>query len=163
MYNRYIAPNIFVLIKISCSAAVARRSFANVFDIDIWNSCIRKSQNIFLADHASIPESCHAYVPKVWRHVRAMAFRMPSFDPDRHELPFFHVVIGRSQTYSGARIAIITVEHRDLSRAQTIFEFVRQTPAPVRAAIDQRGTRYASCYWMQPRGEQVHSAWRVVA
>ena len=46
--------------------------------------------------------------------MRALAFRMPSFDPDRHELPFFHVVIGRSQTYSGARIAIITVEDRGL-------------------------------------------------
>ena len=88
---------------------------------------------------------------------------MPSFDPDRHELPFFSVVIGKSYAYSGARIAIITVEDRDLSRAQTIFELVRQTQAPVPTAIDQRGVRYASCYRMQPRGEQVHSAWRLVA
>ena len=99
----------------------------------------------------------------MWRNFRNTAFRMPSFGPDRHELPLFHVVIGRSRAYSGARIAIITVEDRDLSRVQTIFELVRQTPAPVPEAIDQRGTRYASCYWMQPRGEQVHSAWRVAA
>ena len=121
------------------------------------------NRRIFLADHVSILESCHAYVPKVWRNVRAMAFRMPSFDPDRHELPFFHAVIGKSQTYSGARMAIITVEDLRLSRAQTIFEFVRQTPAKAPATIGQRGTRYASCYWMQPSGEQVHNPWRAAA
>ena len=113
--------------------------------------------------HVSKTSSCHAYVPKVWRNLRNTAFRVPSFAPGRHELPMFHVVIGRSHAYSGARIAIITVEDRDLSRAQTIFELVRQTQVPVPAAIDQRGMRYASSYWMQPRGDQARSAWRLLA
>ena len=103
------------------------------------------------------------YVPEVWRNLRNTAFRMPSFDPDRHELPFFSVVIGKSHAYSDARIAIIAVEDRDLSRAQTIFELVRQTQVPVPRAIDPRGMRYASCYWMQPRGQQVAHAWRLAA
>jgi thiol:disulfide interchange protein DsbD len=68
---------------------------------------------------------------------------MPSFDPDYDDLPFCHVVIGRSDAYSGALIAIITATDRDLSRAHTIFELVRQTQAPVPRAMDPRGMRYA--------------------
>ena len=78
--------------------------------------------------------------------MRTKAYRMPRFGPDRHELPLFYVVIGRGHAYSGARIAIITVDDRDLPRAQTIFELVRQTHAPVPRAIDPRGMRYAPCY-----------------
>ena len=88
---------------------------------------------------------CHAYVPKVHRNLRITAERMAGFDKDYDDIPFCHIVIGRSQAHSGARIAIITVTDRDLTSAQTIFELVRQTQDPVPRAIDGRGMRFASC------------------
>ena len=85
---------------------------------------------------------------------------MASYDRDYNDIPFCHIVIGRSQAYSGARIAIITVPGRGLTQAQTVFELVNQTQAPMPRGIDGRGTRYATCYWMQPRLDQVAHVWR---
>jgi hypothetical protein len=86
---------------------------------------------------------------------------MASYDRDYNDIPFCHIVIGRNQAYSGARIAIITVPDRDLTQAQTIFELVKQTHVPMPTSIDGRGTRYATCYWMQPRPEEVQYVWRL--
>ena len=90
--------------------------------------------------------SCYAYVPKVHRNLRITAERMASYDRDYNDIPFCHIVIGRNQAYSGARIAIITVPDRGLTQAQTIFELVQQTHVPMPRAIDGRGTRHATCY-----------------
>ena len=110
--------------------------------------------------HVSIYSSCYAYVPKVHRNLRITAERMASYDRDYDDIPFCHIVIGRNQAYSGARIAIITVPDRDLTQAQTVFELVKQTQVPMPRGIDGRGTRYATCYWMQPRPDQLAHVWR---
>ena len=110
--------------------------------------------------HVSISSSCHAYVPKVHRTLRITAGRMASYDRHYDDMPFCHIVIGSNQAYSGARIAIITVPDRDLTQAQTIFELVKQTKAPMPRGIDGRGTRYATCYWTQPQVLEVQYVWR---
>ena len=92
--------------------------------------------------------------------LEAAACWMPSFDTDIQDMPFIHVVIGGRQAASGARIAIITGPSWDYAEALTIFELVRQTVLPAPSNIDARGTRYASCWWMQPRREDVLRAWR---
>ena len=109
----------------------------------------------------SIYSSCYAYAPKVHRNLRITAERMASYDRQYDDIPFCHIVIGRGQAYNGARIAIITVPDRDLTQAQTIFELVKQTHVPIPTSINGRGTRYATCYWMQPRLEEVQYVWRV--
>ena len=108
----------------------------------------------------SISSYCYAHVPKVHRNLRITAERMASYDKQYDDISFCHIVIGRGQAYSGARIAIITVPDRYLTQAQTIFELVKQTHVPMPTSIDGSGTRYATCYWMQPRLEDVQHVWR---
>jgi hypothetical protein len=92
--------------------------------------------------------------------LRITAERIASYDKQYDDIPFCHIVIGRNQAYSGARIAITTVPDRDLLQAETIFELVKQTKVPMPRGIDGRGTRYATCYWMQPRQDQVAYVYR---
>ena len=80
---------------------------------------------------------------------------MPSFDTRLDEIPFIRVTIGHRPVASGARIASITVPSRSYDEALTIFELVRQTKVPVPRSMDTRGTRFAACWWMQPRGDEV--------
>ena len=148
----------YVLNNSSYSAAVARIC-SHACDVHIWIHAFGNCRTCFLC-HVPRSSSCYAYVPKVHRNLRITAERMAGYDRDYDDIPFCHIVIGRSQAYSGARIAIITVTDRDLTSAQTIFELVRQTQAPVPRDIDGRGMRLASCYWMQPRRDQVYTTWR---
>ena len=117
------------------------------------------AENMFLC-HVSISSYCYAYVPKVHRNLRITAERMAGYDGDDDDIPFCHIVIGRNQAYRGARIAIITVPDKDLTQAQAIFELVKQTTVPMPRGFDGRGTRYATCYWMQPRPGQIEHVWR---
>ena len=152
--------NILVLNNSLYYAAVARSYFHTHV---ICTSGFMQFGNCttWFLSHVSTYLSCYAYVPKVHRNLRITAERMASYDRHYDDIPFCHIVIGRSQAYSGARIAIITVPDRDLTQAQTVFEFVNQTQAPMPRGIDGRGTRYATCYWMQPRPDQVERVWRV--
>ena len=88
--------------------------------------------------------------------------QLPSYDRTRHTLPRVHVVVPRHQSFteSGMRHAVITISSRDLREANTIRELARQTPVQVPTSIDTRGWRYASTWWMQPRGEEALNAWR---
>ena len=90
--------------------------------------------------------------------------QMPSYDRTRHTLPRVHVVVPRHQTYteSGMMHAVITIPSRDLREAITIRELARQTPVDVPTHIDPRGWRYASTWWMQPRGDEAVHAWQAV-
>ena len=92
--------------------------------------------------------------------MRITAERMASYDKQYDDIPFCHIVTGRGQAYSGARIAIITVPDRDLTQAQTVLELVKQTYVPMPRGIDRRGKRYATGYWMQPRDDQAAHVWR---
>ena len=98
---------------------------------------------------------CHAGPTKVHKHLLATAQIMPSFDTRLHDIPFIHDTIGERPAASGARIALITVPSRNYDEALTIFELVRQTKVPVPRSMDTRGTRFAACWWMQPRGDEV--------
>ena len=98
---------------------------------------------------------CHACSAKVHRNLLVTAQTMPSFDTRLHEIPFIHVTIGDRPAASGARIAIITMPSRNYDEALTIFELVRQTKVPLPRSMDTRGTRFAACWWMQPRGDEV--------
>jgi len=88
--------------------------------------------------------------------------QLPSWDGTRHSLPRVHVVVPRNQnlTDSGLCHAVITIPSRDLREAITIRELARQTPVPVPRTIDTRGWRYASTWWMQPRGDEALNAWQ---
>ena len=94
------------------------------------------------------------------RNLNLTAQTYPGYDTQLHEIPFVHVVIGKTQAASGARIAIITAPSRFLEEALTIFELVRQTQVPVPDNIDMRGIRFATCYWMQPGPNDVADTWR---
>ena len=93
------------------------------------------------------------------RHLNPTASTYPGFDTQLHEIPFVHVVIGRTQAASAARIAIITVLSRLLEEALTICELVRQTQAPVPDNIDMRGIRFCNMLldaaWPARRGAHV--------
>ena len=88
--------------------------------------------------------------------------QMPSYDRTRHTLPRVHVVVPRHQNYteSGMMHAVVTIPSRDLREAITVRELARQTPVVVPTTIDTRGWRYASMWWMQPRGDEVVHAWQ---
>ena len=88
--------------------------------------------------------------------------QMPSYDRTRHTLPRVHVVVPRHQSYTGSGRchAVITISSRDLRETITIRELARQTPVQVPTSIDTRGWRYASTWWMQPRGDEVVHAWQ---
>lgn len=88
--------------------------------------------------------------------------QMPSWDGTRHTLPRVHVLVPMNQglTESGLCHAVITIDSRDLREALTIREVARQTPVPVPRDIDTRGWRYASTWWMQPRGEKARNTWQ---
>ena len=94
------------------------------------------------------------------RNLNLTTSTYPSFDTQLHEIPFVHVVIGKTQAASGARIAIITVPSFLLGDSLTIFELVRQTQVPVPDNIDMRGIRFATCYWMQIGPNDVADTWR---
>ena len=88
--------------------------------------------------------------------------QMPSYDRTRHALPRVHVVVPRRQTYteSGMMHAVVTIPSRDLREAIAVRELARQTPVTVPTSIDTRGWRYASTWWMQPRGDEALHAWQ---
>ena len=88
--------------------------------------------------------------------------QLPSWDGTRHTLPRVHVVIPRNQnlTESGLCHAVITIPSRDLREAITIRELARQTPVIVPKFVDDRGWRYPSTWWMQPRGDEAQHAWQ---
>ncbi len=66
--------------------------------------------------------------------------------------------------HSGLIHAIITITSRDLREAITIREMAWHTPAHVPAEMDTRERRYASIWWMQPRGDcDQQTAWRAQA
>ena len=90
--------------------------------------------------------------------------RLPSYDRSRHFLPRCHVTVPRNQqpTESGACHAVITIGSRNFLEAVTIRELARQTPVDVPTHIDPRGRRYASTWWMQPRGDEAVHAWQAV-
>ena len=81
--------SIFVLNHNSYSAAVARRYLQMHVSSTSGMSKFGNCRTSCVSDHVSTDSSCHAYVSKVWRNLRNTGFRMPIFDPDRHELPFF--------------------------------------------------------------------------
>ena len=94
--------------------------------------------------------------------LQATAERMPSFDRLRHTLPGCHIVVPRDQprTRSGHSHAVLTITLQDLRGAITIREMARQTQVVVPRDIDNREWRYASTWWMQPRGdEEERSTW----
>ena len=64
---------------------------------------------------------------------------------------------------SGAIHAVITACTRDLTEALTLREVARQIVVPAPTEIDARGRRFASTWWMQPRGPDADQAAWVVA
>ena len=68
----------------------------------------------------------------------------PAFDPDRHVLPFFHLVIASSVARSMARVAILTILDKT-EEANTIRDLVRGTQVPAPSNVDVRSARFATC------------------
>ena len=98
--------------------------------------------------------NCHALIIQVYAMLAESARRMPSWDPAVHSLCMHHAVVptGQTRTASGAVHAVVTAATVDLREAVTLREVARQIVVDVPLDIDPRGRRFASTWWMQPRG-----------
>ena len=100
-------------------------------------------------------------IPREPREVYAAlldtATQLHGFDRRRARLPFHHVTLPArdGRTESGLRHAIVTVTSRNFEDADTMYELARQTTVRVPLHVDDRGERFASTWWMQPRGRDI--------
>ena len=93
-------------------------------------------------------------VIQVYVWLAEAATRLPSWAPARHVLCMHTCVVPEHQqpAASGAIHAVITACTPDLTEALTLREVARHIIVPVPTEIDARGRRFASTWWMQPRG-----------
>ena len=90
---------------------------------------------------------------QVYTWLAEAATRLPRWDMARHVLCTHSCVIQEHQqsAHSGAIQAVVKACTRDLT-ALTLREVARHIVVPAPTEIDARGRRFASTWWMQPRG-----------